>query len=309
MTAVKGPFVFTSDRWSDDFITKAKQGECRALALQLGVAPPTAWDKVRAAGLQTIAWGDCLAGPAAIGAQLVQSGSSLWMPQAENTPEFDALITCLTAGIQGGRAIEPVMTAGGIDITGSDAEKVVNRTRRHDLLASFNVREVWVEVYKQDADRSGKANLGDVNHEIAFFESDLLFGAGKAHPVIGLWTVDDSQPWAKNPYGVSSYDLARHGRAFGAWRAEQMADARYTEIATVPPLVHPQPPPKYTTAQARVDILALVERWEHDNPAQVLRQPRLVNIGRIAGSEIPDSNWRDRKVGQKIAAILDQEAQ
>ena len=39
MTSVRGPFLFTSDRWSDDFITKAKQAGCGAVALQLGVAP------------------------------------------------------------------------------------------------------------------------------------------------------------------------------------------------------------------------------------------------------------------------------
>lgn len=310
MTAVRGPFVFTSDRWSDSFITKAKSAGCGALALQLGVAPGGAFTKTETAGLQAIGWGTCLAGVSATRSLLSVDHPDMWMPQAETTPEFDALIACLQAGVGAGLPIEPVMTAGGIDIAGTDAEKVANRKRRHALLASFNVKHVWVEVYKQDADKSGQAHLGDVNHMIAFFENDLLFGAGNAHPVIGLWTVDASQAWGKNPYQVADYDLSRHGRTFGAWRAEQMADARYPEIAAVPPLapVPPPPPPSTapTTAETRTLITEAAQDWE-DGQGGVKPLTRPSIIKRISGGEFNQQQWS--RLAPVIKATLDLEHQ
>src|SRR3990167_51352 len=110
MTAVKGPFLFTSDRWSDDFITKAKQAGCGAIALQLGVALEGTASRVRAAGLQVIGWGACE--PSTMG-DLDAMNPQVWMPQAENTDEFKALVNALQLHPFTG-SIEPVMTSGGM---------------------------------------------------------------------------------------------------------------------------------------------------------------------------------------------------
>src|SRR3990167_9399782 len=263
MTAVKGPFLFTADRWQDSFIDKAKQAGCGAVALQLGVAPVGTGQKVRAAGLQVIGWGTCSSSTTN---QLNVMLPGVWMPQAENTWEFEELNLSLRSGSGRGLPIEPVMTSGGMEPPGNPTpeEKVAERARRRDLLRSFGVTKVWVEVYGQDADRSGQPNLGDVNHMCGFFKS--AYGFKEAHPVIGLWTVDDSEPWAKNPYSVSRYNLSRNGRAFGAWRAEQMADERYAEIAAVPALPPPAGPPLPpmwpTTSQARREITDTSQAWE-----------------------------------------------
>ena len=299
MTAVRGPFVFTSDVFRDDHITKAKAAGCGAIALQLGVATTAQADKARAAGLQIIAWGT--ASPATH-SQIGQLLPSVWMPQAETTPEFDALITALRGGAGGGLPCEPVMTAGGIDIAGTDAEKVANRVRRHNLLESFGVKHVWVEVYIQDADKANTPRLGDVNHMISFFENDLMFGAGNAHPVIGLWTAE--QAWATNPYKVSRYDLSRHGRTFGAWRAEQMDDPRYPEMKAVPDVVTPPQPPKpKTRPQYRAEIAALAK--EAMTVHQTGPHHRFTVIHRQAGSEFPDDQWRV-ELGPEISLLLDQ---
>src|SRR3990167_7503838 len=256
MTAVKGPFLFTSDRWSDDFITKAKQAGCGAVALQLGVAPLDAANKVRAAGLQVIGWG--AVSPATKSFRQAMR-PDVWMPQAESTAEFEALIRELPG--PPGLPIELVATSGGMEPPGNPApeEKVAERARSRDLLRSFGITKVWPEVYAQDADRSGQPNLGDVNHMCDFFKS--AYGFAEAYPVIGLWTVDDSEPWAKNPYSVSRYNLSRNGRAFGAWRAEQMADERYAEMARVIALEPPLPNP-VTTKQARLLITSWAQDWE-----------------------------------------------
>ena len=187
MTVVKGPFLFTSDRWSDDFITKAKQAGCGAVALQLGVPPDSAWGKVRAAGLQIIAWGVC---HPTIPAEVAAINPDVWMPQAENAAEFGELVAALRVNTWSG-PIEPVMTSGGMEPPGNPTpeEKVAERKRRIGLLNSFGIDKVWVEVYKQDADKSGQPNLGGVNHMCDFFLDAYNFA--EAHPVIGLWTVDD----------------------------------------------------------------------------------------------------------------------
>ena len=299
MTAVKGPFLFTSDRWSDDFITKAKQAGCGAIALQLGVAPLDAAGKVRAAGLQVIAWG--VATPS-----FPPPNDSVWMPQAENTSEFEQLIFCLNRGMgSGGIPIEPVMTSGGMEPPGNPTpeEKVAERKRRIGLLNSFGIDKVWVEVYKQDADKSGQPNLGDVNHMCYFFES--AYGFEEAHPVIGLWTVDDSEPWAINPYEVVDYDLTKHGRTFGAWRAEQMLDGRYAEMAAVPALWTP-PTPKIQTQLTRDAITLTAQIWENSQGG-VKPLTRISICKRIAGSEFTQEEWN--RLAPTIKALLDLEHQ
>lgn len=310
MTAVKGPFVFTSDRWSDDFITKAESAGCGALALQVGVAPSTAYDKTRAARLQVIGWGTAQFATLEF---LTLRDIEIWMPQAESTEEFDELIDALREGVcPPGVPCEPVMTSGGMETNkpnATDAEKVAERNRRRDLLRSFGVTRVWVEMYKQDADRSGQQSLGDVDAMCGFFVSE--YGFAEAHPVLGLWTVDDSQAWAKNPYSVSKYDLSRHGRTFGAWRAEQMDDARYAEIKAVPAVALPPPPDSeppptpVTTEQARTIITDIAQGWEG---AQKQPGPKpLTRISickRIAGSEFTKEEWE--RLAPTIKALLDE---
>ena len=300
MTAVKGPFLFTSDRWQDSFIDKAKQAGCGAVALQLGVALEGTASRVRAAGLQVIGWGACE--PSTVG-DLDAMNPQVWMPQAENTDEFNALVNALRLRPFTG-SIEPVMTSGGMEPPGNPTpeEKVAERARRRDLLRSFGVTKVWVEVYKQDADRSGQPNLGDVNHMCDFFKS--AYGFEEAHPVIGLWTVDDSEPWAKNPYSVSRYDLSEHGRTFGAWRAEQMADERYDEMADVPAL--PPPPSKLSTASARSAIGTTAQVWEFGQGG-VKPLTRISICKRIAGSEFTQEEWN--RMAPTIKALLDLEHQ
>lgn len=223
MTSVRGPFVFTSDQWEDRFVTLAKGAGCGALALQLGSAPLHAADAIRNAGLQVIGWGIC-SPPGITAGWLGQMRPEVWMPQAESSAEFEALVECLMAHVFAG-PIEPVMTAGGMETSipnATEEQKRKERARRRDLLASFGVTKVWPEVYAQDADRSGQWWLGSVDWMCSFFRD--AFGFKEAHPVIGLW---DDVP-------VSRYSLSAHGRTFGCWRAEQMVDARYPEIAAVP---------------------------------------------------------------------------
>ena len=304
MTAVRGPFLFTSDRWQDSFIDKAKQAGCGAVALQLGVASSVAASNTRQAGLQVIAWGVCRFPSQTRVSLAFMGGHDVWMPQAESTEEFEDLIECLKADVGAGFPIEPVMTSGGMEPPGNPTpeEKLAERARRRDLLRSFGVTKVWVEVYAQDADRSGQPNLGDVNHMCGFFKS--AYGFEEAHPVIGLWTVDDSEPWAKNPYSVSRYDLSEHGRTFGAWRAEQMADERYDEMADVPAL--PPPPSKLSTASARSAIGTTAQVWEFGQGG-VKPLTRISICKRIAGSEFTQEEWN--RMAPTIKALLDLEHQ
>ena len=300
MTAVRGPFLFTSDRWQDSFIDKAKQAGCGAVALQLGVALEGTASRVRAAGLQVIGWGACE--PSTVG-DLDAMNPQVWMPQIESTPEFEALIMALRTGAGDGRPCEPVATSGGMEPPGNPTpeEKLAERARRRDLLRSFGITKVWAEVYAQDADRSGQPNLGDVNHMCDFFKS--AYGFEEAHPVLWLWTVDDSQAWAKNPYSVSRYDLSKHGRTFGAWRAEQMADERYAEMSAVPP-----PPPIWpiSTVFTRALIASSAQDWEN---AQGGPKPltRISICKRIAGSEFTQEEWN--RMAPTIKALLDLEHQ
>ncbi|HXH06783.1 MAG TPA: hypothetical protein VNI83_09345 [Vicinamibacterales bacterium] len=221
MTAVRAPFVFTSDRWHPEFIEKARLARCGAIALQLGVAPADAARQARAAGLQVIGWGSC---SPATRDQLAAMRPDVWMPQAETTDEFEALVAALPAAPLG-LPCEPVMTSGGMEHPAprDDTEKVREVQRRRSLLRSYGVNRVWVEVYAQDADRSAQPWLGDVDRMVWQFQGPYDFD--EARPVVGLWNT------ATRDYPLSRYDLSRHGRMFGAWRAEQMADARYAEIA------------------------------------------------------------------------------
>lgn len=305
MTAVRGPFVFTSDVWSDDFVAKARSAGCGALALQLGVAPAHAPTIARAAGLQVIGWG---VGGTFTTDHLDAMLPDVYMPQAETGLEWNALVTVCRAVRRRLPAlpIEPVMTAGGIDITGTDAEKVENRLRRRARLDELRIEKVWVEVYRQDADKTGFPHLGDVEHMISFFERDLLFRPGNAHPVIGLWTVDDSEPWETNPYSVARYDLRQHGRDFGAWRAEQMADERYTEIRAAVAVAPPPPPPPAgpTTKEARAQVVATVKAWRapHGRPEPL---SRLTFAERLCSDEF--TNAQIARAAPAIKALLDQE--
>lgn len=269
MTAVAGPFVFSSDLFSDTHVAKAKAAGCSALPLQLGAAPAAAAEKVRAAGLQVIGWG---AANAETKSELDAMRPSVWMPQAESTSEFEALAAALASGAGKGLPIEPVMTAGGMEPPGEPTpeQKLAERARRRDLLRSFQVTKVWVEVYAQDADRSGQTQLGDVEHMCGFFRQS--YGFAEAHPVIGLWGVDGTQPWARNPYSLSRYDLSQHGRLFGCWRAEQMPGERYLEIAAWVAVtsLFPAPVDSATNREAAQRLLAhSVQHWRASGLSEV----------------------------------------
>lgn len=263
MTAVTGPFVFTSDAWRDDFVVKAKAAGCRALAIQLGLpSSPAAAERARAAGLQVIGWGQV---GTFTGAHLAQMKPDLWMPQTETGAEFAALEQALAHGVGQGLRRELVATSGGLDISGTDEQKVAERKRRREVLRAGGITTVWVEVYRQDADKHAQAHLGDVAHMCAFFLS--AYGFDEAHPVIGAWTADDGgQGWARNPYRVGSYKLAGHDYAVGLWRAEQMADERYAELRTYIDSLAPTPPPVDVAAN-RAHALRLLEEtvahWRH----------------------------------------------
>ena len=305
MTAVKGPFLFTSDRWQDSFIDKAKQAGCGAVALQLGKHPGDAPWKIIDVGLQVIGWGTCSVDTTETAFYIGASGASVWMPQAENTAEFDLLIACLRKGIPNGLSVEPVMTSGGMEPPGNPTpeEKVAERKRRIELLNSFGITKVWVEVYAQDADKHSQPNLGYVNYMCDFFVSQ--YGFAEAHPVLGLWTVDDTHAWARNPYQVSNYNLSRHGRTFGAWRAEQMADERYTEMAAVPPFKFPS---GLSTKFVRAHITSTAQDWENgQNPRGSKPLTRISICKRIAGSEFTQEEWN--RMAPTIKALLDLEHQ
>lgn len=305
MTDVRGPFVFSSDQPSSAHLDKAVSAGCKSHAIQLEATGAAFWaSQARNRGLQVIGWGLC---DDLTATHLLNVRPDVWMPQAESTDQFDELIATLQAARDGEWPVlppcEPVMTSGGMETSKpnpTDAEKQAERNRRRDLLRSFGVTKVWVEVYKQDADRSGQPWLGDVNHMCRFFVS--AYGFAEARPVLGLWTANDGGAgWAHNPYRVSGYDLTNHGRTFGAWRAEQMDDARYPEIAAVP-AVSPAAPP--TNLETRVAMTAHAATWEK---SLAKPQPRSrITIGKriVRLTGISDESWR--KHAATFEALCDQ---
>lgn len=299
--------MFSSDGFSRQHVVDAKAVGCLSHGVQLGtVGDAFAAQTVRDLGLRVVGWGAC--GPVTL-TNLVNVRPDVWMPQVESTAEFNALVFTLAEAREDDFLLppcEPVMTSGGMEPGGSptDAEKTAERARRRDLLRSFGVTVAWPEVYKQDADRSGQANLGDVNGQCAFWKS--AYGFVEAWPAIGLWTADDhGAGWARNPYRVSDYDLSRVGRTFGAWRAEQMSSTRYPEIAAVPASSAPPPAPTGpTVSETRQAMQAAAVKWETSLSKP---QPRSrITIGkrivRLRG--ISDASWREHAA--TFEALCDQ---
>lgn len=244
MTAIKGPFVFVSDGWArhtlttDTLISRARTAGLKALALQLGNTPPSEAEKLKDAGFQIIGWGSQARSPSVTRARLDEIHADIWMPQAESNAEWLELENCIADGLHLLRPTEPVMTSGGMELPEkapdpSDAvayadwmeRKRAEVNRRKRFAQDAGLRIVWVEVYVQEA--ADNPLRGDVEHMVGHFERD--YGFLKAYPVLGLW----------NSVPVAEYNLSKHGRSFGAWRFEQMADERFLEIARVPELSPP----------------------------------------------------------------------